>query len=243
MPRNIKRGPLPSDIGDLIDTLDAIEERLAKLEAPSGETLFSTVAKLQRLVADIQAQLDAWVLTRWTNAQVQTAITNSINSTFAGSPTIGGNLTVNGAFYNPPGYAFDITYTRRTAWLGNDGRLGYASSAAEAKTAIRPAGIDPEAVLALEPRSFYYRAEVARRTRLRINEGVDYMPAREYGLLAHELDDLGLGWLVYHDDEGNAEGVEYSMLTVALLAVARAERDARVDLEQRIAKLEQGGAQ
>lgn len=223
--RNPRQGAIPSDLGEMIDTLNSFEERLRKLEAPSGEALSQTVAKLQALVSNIQAQLDAWTATRWTNAQITTQINAEIASTLAGSPTVGGNLTVNGAFYNPPGYAFDITYTRRTAWLGNDGRLGFASSSSAKKTAIEPAD-EARLVKLLEivPKSFYYREEIRRRTRLRINGAVDYRPARELGLIAQELDAAGLHEFVIYDEAGEPEGIEYGMLVVALLAIDRAQR-------------------
>lgn len=240
MARNVRRGPLPSEIGDLIDTLDDLEARLQTLEAPSGEALANTVATLQALVEDIQAQLDAYLLTRYTNSQVDAKdaavaaqIQPAINS------TLSGNVTVGGEFRAPNAYNTDITWTRRTGWWGNDGRAGYASSAVEKKTAIAPADIDADAVLSLVVREFYYRAEVRRRTAKRINEGVDYMPPRERGLLAHEVDEV-LPWLVYHDDDGHPEGVEYSMLAVALLVVAQREHEARLALEARVAKLEGG---
>lgn len=228
---NPRRGPLPSDLGWLNDLLDDYAERLGKLEAPSGEALANTVATLTALITNIQAQLDAYMAGRYTNSQIDSAIANP------GTVNASGSISTAGYLFSPAGYNYDITYTRRTAWFGNDGRLGYASSAVAGKTSVRPADLDTDALLDLEPRSFIYRREVARRTSLRINEGVDYRPAREYGLLAHEVDEVA-PWLVYHDDDGNAEGVEYSMLTVALLAAARNERAARLALEARVAKLE-----
>lgn len=223
--RSSRQGALPSDIGWLIDELDDLSSRLRTLESPSGESLGSTVAKLSGLVANIQAQLDAWALGRWTNAQITTEIGNNI------SATLGGNVAIGGAFYSANAYNTDITWTRRTAWLGNDGRLGYASSSREKKTFIRPA--DAERLLRLldvEPKSFLYRAEVARRTRLRINDGIDYTPARELGLMAQDLDDAGLYEFVIYGDDGEPEGIEYGMLTIALLGrawAARRDRRAR----------------
>lgn len=211
--------------------LKALRDRLDALEAPTGTSLYQTVSKLQALVEDIQAQLDAWTATRYTNATID----SKIASPGAISPTsvnASGNMTVAGEFRAPNAYANEITYTRRAAWLGNDGRLGWAASSAERKAGIRPADIDPLAILGLEPREFYYREEVRRRTRLRINDGVDYRPPREIGLLAHEVAEVA-PWLAYRDENGEPEGVEYSMLTVALLAVVR-------DQECRIAQLEAG---
>ncbi len=233
--RSSRQGAIPSELGWLVDELDEISARLRTLEAPSGESLSSTVAKLQALVADIQAQLDAWVAGRWTNAQITTQINNNIASTLAG------NVSVGGIFYNVAAYNFDITYTRRTAWLGNDGRLGYASSSAKKKTSIQPADEDRLVrLLDIVPKSFLYRAEISRRTRLRINDGVDYVPAREIGLIAEELDAAGLHEFVIYDEEGEPEGIEYGMLVVALLAVDRAQRDEIRALAERVDRLENG---
>ena len=225
--RSSRQGAIPSDLGWLVDELDSISERLRTLEAPSGEALSSTVAKLQALVVDIQAQLDAWTASRYTNATIDAkdnAVAAQINPAIAA--TLAGNVTVGGVFYNPPAYNFDITYTRRTAWLGNDGRLGYASSSAKKKTSIRPADEGRLArLLDIVPKSFIYREEVRRRTRLRINDGIDYVPPRELGFIAEEVDAAGLHEFVIYGEDGEPEGIEYGMLVVALLAVDRAQRD------------------
>lgn len=207
--------------------------RLDILEAPTGTSAYRTVAKLQALVADIQAQLDAYLGTRYTNSQIDAVAANAVASALAG------NVTIGGAFYVPNAYNTDITWTRRTGWWGNDGRAGYASSSRRKKTAIKPA--DEEALAALldvEPKAFRYRAEIARRTAKRINEGADYVPAIELGLIAEELDEVGLGFFVYHDENGQPEGIEYGMLTVALLAIARRQRDALADVTTRLERLE-----
>ena len=50
MPRP-SQGSIPSELGWLVDTLDDYERRLRTLEAPSGEALGNTVAKLQASIA------------------------------------------------------------------------------------------------------------------------------------------------------------------------------------------------
>lgn len=230
--RSSRQGAIPSELGWLIDELDGFSERLRTLEAPSGESLSSTVAKLQALVANIQAQLDAWVLTRYDNATVDARIATAISTTLAGNVSIGGALLV------PNAYNTDITWTRRTGWWGNDGRAGYASSSRRKKTAIKPA--DEAGLLALldvEPKTFRYRAEILRRTSLRINAGEDYVPAVELGLIAEELEEAGLGFFVYHDEAGTPEGIEYGMLTVALLAIARRQRGEIDEMRADIAEI------
>ena len=237
--RNTRQGAIPSDLAWLIDTLDGYEERLRTLEAPSGEALSSTVAKLQALVANIQAQLDAWTATRYTNATIDAkdaAVSAQINPAIAA--TLAGNVGIGGALNVPNAYGTDITWTRRTAWWGNDGRAGYASSSRRKKTAIRAA--DESQLLALldvEPKTFRYRAEILRRTALRINAGEDYVPPVELGLIAEELVEAGLGAFVFYGDDGQPDGIEYGMLTVALLAIARRQRDEIDEMRADIAEI------
>lgn len=150
MMRSSRTGAIPSDLGWLIDQLDDTQRRLRILEAPSGEALGSTVAKLRALVADIQAQIDAWAATRWTNAQIAAEIDSRVNAAiaaaFAGNVVITGSLAVNGGVAAASlSTAGDLTAggtvtltgaratplgaapSRVTAWLAGDGRLGHTS--------------------------------------------------------------------------------------------------------------------
>lgn len=248
--RSSRQGRIPSELADLVDELDDIQRRLRILEAPSAEALGNTVAKLSALVADIQAELDAYLAGRYTNAQidakdaaraplVHTHDQSQVTGTWDKGVATGAGISASGAILFPNAYATDITWTRRTGWWGNDGRAGYASSSRTKKTSIRPA--DEKALLALldvDIFDFIYRAEIRRRTSKRINEGVDYVPDRELGLMAEDLDAAGLGFFVYHDDDGNAEGIEYGMLTIALLAIAREQRAELDALGERVDEIE-----
>jgi len=49
--RSSRQGPIPSELGALIDELDDVQRRLRTLEAPSGESLGSTVEKLRASIA------------------------------------------------------------------------------------------------------------------------------------------------------------------------------------------------
>ena len=238
--RNPRQGQIPSELGWLVDELDGLSARLRTLEAPSGEALSSTVAKLQSFVSDIQAQLDAWVASRWTNAQITAQITSQINSKLAGSVTIGGAGTISGAatfgstITSPVTYSTDIGSipgAHRTLWVKDSGLFGFASSSRERKTEIQPLDLDVDAVLSIEPRSFRYREAVRRYEEMDEDERAGLEPRREVGFIAEELDDAGLGSFVFYDGEGRPEGIEYSMLVVAQQAVLR-------DLAARVARLE-----
>lgn len=99
--RNSRQGAIPSDVGGLIDELDDISVRLRKLEAPSGEALENTVPKLSALVSDLQAQIEAWVAGRRSDAATDTIIDAKIAAAIAavlgGNVSIAGNLSVAGA--------------------------------------------------------------------------------------------------------------------------------------------------
>lgn len=137
---NRRRGPIPDELGWLLDALDDYAERLRKLEAPSGEALSNTVATLQALVTDIQAQLDAYMAGKYTNAQIDALIDAKVAAAIAavlgGTVTIGGSLRVNGnatvdGVVTVPGAratGLASASNRVTAWLAGDGRLGHTAS-------------------------------------------------------------------------------------------------------------------
>lgn len=172
--------PPVGDFAVLRAGLKEVQRRLDVLERPTGT---QTAEALRTLTELVEGLLE----------QTSLAVTNNI--TAGGTITAGGSITTTGGYiFTPLGYAFDITYTRRGAWLGNDGRLGYASSSAEKKANIRDAEIDPEAVLAIAPRLFNYRAELAKQA-----EDPSYHVATEFGAIAEELHELGLWQVVIYE--------------------------------------------
>lgn len=121
-----RRGPIPSDLSSLIDELDGIEERLRTLEAPSGEALGSTVAKLADLVTDIQTTLANFIASG-INPIVDARVAIAIASYMSGSVSIGGSLFVNGPVTMPDVYNTSIVPlggSRKTVWVRDGGRMG-----------------------------------------------------------------------------------------------------------------------
>lgn len=133
------RNPVGDDFQALAVELMNIKRRLDTLETPTGTSTFQTVAKLQKLVEDIQAQLDEYNRNRYTNAQidslvatrltqdqVDTRIQIALASYFSGNVSIGGELVVNGAVRLPGARGTSVATAsgRVAAWLAGDGRLG-----------------------------------------------------------------------------------------------------------------------
>jgi len=130
-----------------------------------------------------------------------TTVTAGTDVTAAGNLN-GVNSNLSGYLFTPAGYAFDITYTRRGAWLGNDGRLGWASSSITAKELLDSIP-EPDAATVLEIASHHYqrKAELAKRDDPSSEGyvGPDYHVAVEWGAIAEELHGLGLWQVVIYE--------------------------------------------
>lgn len=132
--RSSRQGAIPSELGWLVDELDDIARRLHTLEAPSGESLSNTVARLQDattaladLVANLEARMEDFI-DNDVEAIVDAKVGTAIAALLAGNLSIGGNLDVAGVVTMPAVYDTDITVgggLRRTAWIREDGRLGH----------------------------------------------------------------------------------------------------------------------
>lgn len=88
--------------------------------------------------------------------------------------------------------------------------------------------VDVAAVLKLQPKTWRDRREV--------EENPD-TERRYVGLIAEDLDKLGLGAFVEYDEQGRPDAIPYPLMFLPLLEVAKAEH-ARVDeLTKQVAKL------
>lgn len=101
-------------------------------------------------------------------------------------------------------YNRQLSGTRRTAWLQDNGQLGYAASSQRYKKLIHPEDVTDEQVLQLTLVSYQWKAAVATDDR------------REMGLIAERLVEAGLGWACFYGDEG-VEGINYEMVSLAIL--------------------------
>lgn len=132
----------------------------------------------------------------------------------------------------------NITWTRRAAWLGNDGSitLGNTSSTRATKQNIRPADLARDALRAIPVVLYRYKAEVRKERR----RG-DYRAATEIGTLADDLHALGLWQFVIYEGRGEDAvpvSVHYELLGLAGIALAQILADDYDRLEQRVSALE-----
>jgi Chaperone of endosialidase len=105
-----------------------------------------------------------------------------------------------------------------------------STSSLRYKTDVHDAEFDTAAWLALRP--------VVFRDRNEVNEyGIE--GSRQYlGLIAEEVDALGLSHLVQYDGNGDPDSVQYDRITVGLLALVREQAAQIAALTQRVEALE-----
>lgn len=119
-------------------------------------------------------------------------------------------------------------------WVEGSGSFCRNTSARKFKENIRDYGqeIDPDTVLKMRPVIYDRKDQVDEETG-------ELKPGRkdEVGLIADEVDELGLKWLVQYMD-GEVDGLRYDLLGVALLPVVQRQANQIDDLEARLAALE-----
>ncbi|MBN0040253.1 hypothetical protein JN535_08760 [Cellulosimicrobium cellulans] len=112
--------------------------------------------------------------------------------------------------------------------LDADGIVLRVSSALKYKQDLEDYNADPDAVLALRPRTWRDRGEVER----------DPDTTNRYvGFIAEEVHDAGLTDLVVYDADGNPDALSYDRFSAALLAVIRRQQDQIDSLTRELGEL------
>lgn len=221
------------------DTERAAQEQAAALTAQA-----TTISKGGLLVKDggsivVQAP-GSIILAGGAFAAATVSATSSVTAptvTASSDLVSGGNAYIAGFAFTPGAFGYDITYTRQQVWMGNDGRIAWASSSREKKTDIHDAftagWLDPLAILDISSKMFHYRAELAKRDDPESLEyvGPDYHVAWEFGAIAEELHTLGLWQVVVYKEHWKPIGIHYDLL--GLLAIEASKHIWRKHLELR----------
>lgn len=131
-----------------------------------------------------------------------------------GSISAAGSISADGPIYTPHGRA-NPTAGWIAAGIGPDGRVAVSASSRRFKKDIKAWSPDKQAILAMQLVTFHYKVAITDDA------------APDYGLIAEDLHDLGLTWLVFYDDAGQPQGVHYDKIALALLPVVQ-DHEARI---------------
>ena len=206
-------------IGDQVGRQDDdVIRRLAKLEAQYNQ-IIGLAGSAKAIAAAVQTGLGALASsgTTWAGP-----VSSPSTVAAAGAITAGGNATVGGIIRNVSAYSNPITSSYRAVWVTSvDGQFGFNLSSREFKQDIETLVLDPAIVLKLRAVTYRYIAAV---------EAEGDAAETQVGLIAEEVHDLGLEWLVEYDN-GKPCGIKFHLVAFALLVVAQ-------DHEARLAALE-----
>ena len=112
-------------------------------------------------------------------------------------------LEVDGPIFNLD--AFNTAVTGRDVQVASNGRFGFLASSKRYKENIAPLEDDFSKILAAQPVAFVWKES----------------KESDIGLIAEDIDELGLRNLVIYDAEGRPESVRYKFLSLYLLEVLK----------------------
>ena len=167
--------------------------RARELAAPDA------LAQLRQLVNDLPGQIFAILA-----AAVNTENVNATgNVTAAGTGRFDAGVTSVGVYGN-----LVSAGSYRAQYINASGSMGYVPSSRQFKTDIQTAPSVAEAILAMRVVTFRYLNAV---------EELGNEATVEWGVIAEEIHDLGLAWLVDYDGSGKPFGIKYERLVLATI--------------------------
>jgi len=125
----------------------------------------------------------------------------------------------------------DVIAGGRTVLVGSSAStLGTSASSRRFKTNIVPAVLDVEDIYNLQPVTFDYNELVKAET--------EEQRFNHFGLIAEDVAETSLSFLVDNDSQGLPRHIHYEMLAVALVEALKQQNQRIIDLETRITALE-----
>lgn len=211
----------------LADRLADLEQAVRTLQRPTGTSTGSLVAQVQAALANINATVataiaansydkntidnkDAATLAS-ANAAAQAFVQAGFTTT--GSITSGGQLTSAQPLKSVGSYNYQVTTNYKTAWINQDGQVGFSPSTLASKKDLEPFPADlAAAFLALTPYLGRYVWDD------------DDAPLKVF-FIAEDAHAAGFGPdVVPLDEDGNPEAINYSQLVVPLLAAMQQQQ-------------------
>lgn len=221
----VRKNP-PNSQSRILTILNEYGKRLRELERPSGTQLIQAAQQIYEALNNLDTMVAASIVKQsYTRAEIDVRLAQWRWGVLA--PGNGGTGIAN---------AYDNLFTVgpwRAVWVLSDGTMGTSQSSRTVKTDITDADefIDVDDLRKVKWCVYRFIEDK--------NLNLDDSTPR-LGMIAEELDDNGLGWLVeYDEDTLKPEGISYPMLGVAALRLAQDAEDRCDALEKRVKELEQ----
>lgn len=220
----VRKNP-PNSQSRILTILNEYGKRLRELERPSGTQLIQAAQQIYEALNNLDTMVAASIVKQsYTRAEIDSRVAQWRWGTLA--PGYGGTGIQN---------AYNNLFTVgpwRAVWVLSDGTMGTSQSSRTVKTDIRDA-------------DEFINVDDLRKVKWCVYRFIEDMNRHlddstpRLGMIAEELDDNGLGWLVeYNEDTLKPEGINYPMLGVAALRLAQDAEDRCDALERRVNELE-----
>lgn len=220
----VRKNP-PNSQSRILTILNEYGKRLRELERPSGTQLIQAAQQIYDALNNLDSMVAASIVKQsYTRAEIDSRLAQWRWGVLA--PGNGGTGIAN---------AYNNLFTVgpwRAVWVLSDGTMGTSQSSRTVKTDITDA-------------DEFINVSDLRRVKWCIYRFIEDMNLNlddstpRLGMIAEELDDNGLGWLVeYDEDTLKPVGINYPMLGVAALRLAQDAEDRCDALEQRVSELE-----
>ncbi|CAH0415972.1 phage tail protein [Periweissella fabaria] len=146
-------------------------------------------------------------------------IVGSSSSQGTGSAYSGTRITLNGEYVQIPSAYNQTNSTPANLAVTYTGALVRTTSATKYKTSIHRSDSSHLGDKLLNvPMATWFDKATIRRFK---EENEEQRPRVEFGMIAEDLADAGLDWLVVRDPTGEIEGIKYDRLAVALIPVIK----------------------
>lgn len=221
----VRKNP-PNSQSRILTILNEYGKRLRELERPSGTQLIQAAQQIYDALNNLDSMVAASIVKQsYTRAEIDSRLAQWRWGVLA--PGNGGTGIAN---------AYNNLFTVgpwRAVWVLSDGTMGTSQSSRTVKMDITDA-------------DEFINVDDLRKVKWCVYRFIEDMnrhlddSAPRLGMIAEELDDNGLGWLVeYNEDTLKPEGINYPMLGVAALRLAQDAEDRCDALERRVKELEQ----
>lgn len=221
----VRKNP-PNSQSRILTILNEYGKRLRELERPSGTQLIQAAQQIYEALNNLDTMVAASIVKQsYTRSEIDVRLAQW---RWGVLPPGNGGTGIANAYNN----LFTVG-PWRAVWVLSDGTMGTSQSSRTVKTDITDADEFIDVADLRKVKWCVYRFIED------MNQHLDDSTPR-LGMIAEELDDNGLGWLVeYNEDTLKPEGINYPMLGVAALRLAQDAEDRCDALERRVKELEQ----
>ena len=229
----------PTPPGDSLEPIIAaqkeLQRQMSELARPSGTSIGSLVQQVQTALIN----LNATVISA-TNSYLSSGTVNMTNISATGSVSAA-SFSATGAVSGSTGTfhggvkSTDV-YNRlvsgspyKVQYVDSSGQMGYVPSSRRYKRDIRTARLDVRSIMA-----------ELRVVKFRYLDAVELSGEEatvEWGVIAEEIHDLGLTWLVDYNEDGLPDGVKHERFAILLIMDAQDQQAQIDDLSERLSAI------